>query len=113
MFIKFLISLVIWIFYAIVYKRTSTKYWLSKCLLPLLLFWILITVDLAVNFLGASIPELNDGIGLHGVLSYLIVGEKGWSLQLFEKLYHEAVYISLGLLVVYSVLLVVEGKKDK
>ncbi len=108
-----LIVVAIWMVYATILKRHSTKYWISKSLLPLLLLWLLITVDMAVNYLGASIPSINDGIGLHGVFTYLIVGDEGWSLRLFERLYHEAVYLSLALIVGYSVMLVVEGKQDK
>jgi len=108
-----LIVVAIWMVYAIILKRHSTKFRISKSILPLLLFWLLITVDMAVNYLGASIPSINDGIGLHGVFTYLIVGDDGWSLRLFARLYHEAVYLSIALIIGYSAMLVVEGKKDK
>jgi hypothetical protein len=79
----------------------------SQALIPLIFISILSAICLGINYIASAVPSLNDGIGIHNFLSYWIIGEDSWSVDLFMSYFNISVYISLFLTIVYSVLTLV------
>lgn len=104
-----IIVLSIWLLYTfIMKKRKREKFRFYKAILPLLLFSIIITIDLGINYVASAVPSLNDGIGIHTAWAYWIIGEDGWSVSAFKSYFDKAGMVSTALLIVYSVLKIVE-----
>ena len=109
-----LISLAVWLLYVfLLYYFRKERFFFPAALLPLLLFSMLVTVDLGVNYLAAAAPVLNDGIGLHGFFAPLFFGNSGWGLALFRQYYAAAFCVSCFLLVGYMLALVVSAARKK
>lgn len=97
-----IIILAIWIIFAIcLKKRMSDHFKLAEALLPLVLISYLVTIDLGINYVAGAIPTLNDGIGLHSRFAFLIIGEDGWSIELFQKIFDVSFTISILLTFIY------------
>ena len=60
---------------------------------------IVICTDLAVNYFGALVPEMNDGLTLRGILTPLFFGDDGWTLAGF----YEGFVLSLRITVLLAV----------
>ncbi|KOA18509.1 hypothetical protein CLHOM_34110 [Clostridium homopropionicum DSM 5847] len=100
-----LIVLIFWAVYMFIMKRNSGKeFMISKSLMPLILICIISTICLGVNYVAATVPNLNDGLAINNFLSYWIIREDNWSVQLFKSYFDSSVYISLVLVLIYSVL---------
>lgn len=92
-------------------KKMSEGFRFSKALLPLVLVSYLVTIDLGINYVAGAIPKLNDGIGLHSRFAFLIIGEDGWSIELFRKIYDASFTISIVLTMIYIGLMFVKPKR--
>lgn len=108
-----ILTIFIWVIYIFIFRRFNRKaFSLPRVILPLLIFSIIIAFDLGMNYVASSVPSLNDGIGLHGVWSRFIFGDEHWEITRFYNYYSKAVYISLGLLVVYMITKIVSRDKS-
>jgi hypothetical protein len=47
------------------------------------------------NYFVALTDNSSEGIGISNSLAYLYIGEDGWSVQLFEKVFHIAAVVSV------------------
>lgn len=74
---------------------------------------IIITSSLGQNYTQSLIPEANDGIGVSNIIAYWIIGNDGWSQQLFRNLFETSLYISLVLIVAYPITFIFEAKLQK
>ncbi|EHQ88047.1 hypothetical protein [Desulfosporosinus youngiae] len=102
--------LLIWGIYAFVMKkRLQDKFRFSDSLLSLVIFSIITSLSLGMNYVAAAIPSLNDGIGIHNFLAYWIIGEDNWQIALFKNYFDYSLGVSLSLLLVYSVLKVIKN----
>jgi len=107
-----IIVLIAWIIFTLVLKkRSSTQFRFSEALLPLVLVSYLVTIDLGINYVAGAIPKLNDGIGLHSKFAFFIIGEDGWSLELFKKIYDISLNISIVLTLIFIVLLLLNRRR--
>jgi len=104
----FLIAVVVvWLGYIFLYYHVKgERFSFSNALLPLLLFSIIITFDLGINYLAGAMPSLNDGIALHGFFAPAIFNDHGWSVDLFRQYYHVSLLTSCVLLIAYMVALI-------
>lgn len=107
-----IIVIIIWLVFTIcLKKRVSERFEFSKALLPLVLVSYLVTIDLGINYIAGAIPGLNDGIGLHSRFAFLIIGENGWSIELFRKIYDTSFTISILLTLIYFGLMFVRSRR--
>lgn len=74
---------------------------------------ILGAVSLGQNYTQSLIPEANDGIGISNKLALWIIGEDGWSQEMFRSMFELSLYVSLILIVAYPIVLVAETKLAK
>jgi len=104
-----LIVLVLWGAYAFLMKRNfGREFEISKALIPLILFALISTICLGINYTASAVPALNDGIGIHNFLAYWIIGDDHWSTRLFKEYFDSSVYTTLFLTFLYSVLALVK-----
>ncbi|MDX5476664.1 MAG: hypothetical protein LPK00_14110 [Bacillaceae bacterium] len=73
-------------------------------------FSIVATISLGQNYTQSLIPEANDGMSISNKLAYLIIGEDGWSQEVFRYVFDFSLYVSLILILVYPIVLVIESK---
>lgn len=73
-------------------------------------FSLLAAISLAQNYTQSLIPEANDGMGISNQLAYWIIGEDGWSQEMFKKSFERSTYISLLLMAAYPIVLLIESK---
>lgn len=109
----FLIVICIVSFVAIamlLYKADPKSRYLSSSILCMLLFSIISTISMAVNYLAAYTGN-QDGIGLASRLAKLIIGEGRWSLELFLSYFEGFTALSMALLFIYFLTLLYENKK--
>lgn len=108
-----IIVLLAWIILTLVLKkRLSARFRLFDALLPLVLVSYLVTIDLGINYVAGAIPKLNDGIGLHSRFAFFIIGEDGWSLELFKKIYDISFTISIILTLIFIALLLLNRRRS-
>ena len=74
---------------------------------------LLAVICLAQNYTQSLIPEANDGIGVSNPVAYLIIGEDGWSKDLFRKSFEQSIYFNLFLFIAYPLVLMVDSKFKK
>jgi len=109
-----LTAIFVWaIFVYALYKFSRKRISFSRVISPLFFIAMLFTVDLSVNYSLCSNSLFNDGITIHGVLSYLVVGNDNWSMELFRTYYHISFIITCVFGLAYLVSLVLEGKQNK
>jgi len=97
-----IIVLGIWIIFAMcLKKRMGDRFKLSEGLLPLVLISYLVAIDLSINYVAGAIPKLNDGISIHSRFAFLIIGEDGWTVDLFKRVYDISFTISILLTLIY------------
>ena len=90
----------VWLIFAFLYYRfNKTEFTFSKTLLPLLIFSIIVTFDLGINYIAGATPALNDGITVHSVI--FPFKDSGWSIELFRRYYFISITISCVLLLLY------------
>lgn len=108
-----IIVLIVWIIFTFcLKKRQADRFRFSAALLPLVLVSYLVTADLGINYMAGAIPNLNDGIGLHSRFAYFIIGEDGWSLELFREIYDISFTISIVLTLLYMLFLLIYRRKQ-
>lgn len=99
----------VFVFFAFLYRKTDKPRKYSKGTLVLLLLSIIVNVALAQNYTESLLPfPVNDGIGISNSLAFLVIGDENWSKELFKLAYAYSTAISVGLLVIYAILLVIE-----
>ena len=86
---------------------------MKKARIISLIFFILATivsVDLLINLLGALIPTMNDGIGVHSVIVWgnLYFGDNKWSLERFYDAFVISALLWLVILVENVVLTILD-----
>ncbi|MCL2077684.1 MAG: hypothetical protein FWH08_04675 [Oscillospiraceae bacterium] len=109
-----LITAVVWLVFVSLFYKTNRErfsFWVS--LLPLLLFSIMVTVDLGINYAGSLDVIRNDGIRLHGVLAPLILGYEGWSIQMFKQAYGISLLTSCILIFLFLISLLFKSEKKR
>ncbi|MBM6617179.1 hypothetical protein JR050_05760 [Bacillus sp. RD4P76] len=74
---------------------------------------ILATVSLAQNYTQSLIPEANDGIGISNKMAYWIIGEDGWSQEMFKTIFEQSIFISIILIAAYPIVLTIEAKLSR
>ena len=70
------------------------------------------TTELLINFLWATIPSLNDGIGCNSTLYLLLFGEDGWSVEHYFFTFRTAAWINVGLAIENIVLCMAAIRKQ-
>ncbi len=103
-------SLVILLISVFVIQRLGIKNPYSKGISIAIALSILAVVSLAQNYTQSLIPEANDGIGISNKMAYWIIGEDGWSQEMFKNMFEQSVYISLLLISSYPIVLIIESK---
>jgi len=104
------IVLLIWGMYSFVMKkRLQNEFRVSGSFLTLVIFSVIASLSLGMNYVSAAIPSLNDGIAIHNFLAYWIIGEDMWSYHLFKKYFEYSLTVSISLLIVYSGLKIVKN----
>lgn len=69
--------------------------------------------SLGQNYTQSLIPEANDGLGISNAIAYWIIGEDGWSQEMFRNAFELSLYISLILIVIYPIVTVIETKLQR
>lgn len=96
-----------------VLRKKGVLYPFSKGIALAIGLSLLTAVCLSQNYTQSLIPEANDGIGISNQISYWIIGEDGWSNNMFRKWFEQSVYFTLFLLAAYPLVLMVESKEVK
>lgn len=111
---SFLIFVGIVLFIAIVmvlYRMNPKCRYLSSGILCFLLFSIISTISLGVNYIAAFTGKL-DGIGITSQLAKLIIGEGRWSVELFLSYFEAFTTLCIILLLAYFVAFLYESKRQ-
>lgn len=104
-----IVTILLWIvFVLLMLKRKQQEFRFHEVLIPLILFSLLVTVDLGINFVASAIPSINDGIGIHTFLAKWIIPDDGWSVSLFRSYFHGSLIVSFILLLIYPILKLIE-----
>ena len=105
------ISIVSFIAIAMVLHKSNPKCrYLSSSVLCFLLFSIISTISLGINYMAAFTGKL-DGISLTSRLAILIIGEGRWSVELFLGYFEAFTTLSIILLFAYFIALLYENKR--
>jgi|GEM_PF-2412983 len=103
---KLFFPAVIFIFTSIViltFLKTRSIKLVSYCFLSALIFSVLSTISFLDNYIRSQIED-QDGIAITNTLTYLFLGEDGWSKELFRSAYELSFNISIVLLISYIML---------
>jgi len=92
------------------YLVWTRKIWFSSAVLPLVLFSIVACVSLGQNYTQSLLPRGEDGIGISNFLARYLLPEDQWSKELFLSRFELWIGISIGLLLVYFVVIVFEKR---
>ncbi len=88
------------------YKTGKRKNKWHHSILPLLLLYVIITIDLGINY--SSNSGFNDGIAMTGLISRVVILTDRWSLQLFKEYYLTSMLLTVLVFIVYFVLYIIE-----
>jgi hypothetical protein len=91
---------------------SKRKMKMSQAVIPMIAFAILSSVALGQNYTNSLIPEVNDGIGISNFLARFLLPEDGWTKELFLSKFELYLGISIGLILVYFLLVIVENIKS-
>ena len=69
--------------------------------------------SLGQNYTQSLIPEANDGLGISNTIAYWIIGEDGWSQEIFRNTFELSFVVSLILIVTYPIVTVIETKMER
>ena len=108
--IFFLICLVFVVGAAVLFKKCGVRNPFSKSTALAISLSLAASVCLAQNYTQSLVPQANDGIGISNRVAYWIIGEDGWSRELFRAYFENAVYLTLFLIVVYPAVLSLESR---
>lgn len=107
-------AIIIWlVFVGLFYKFNRENFRFSSALLPLVLFFILVSIDLVYNFLANSNPILSDGLGFVGVFSFWILKDDYRTLALLSTACFEYLNLTFDLLFIYMVSLLIKPRNRK
>lgn len=81
----------------------------SAFLLTWVLVGIFITFHLGLNAAHASIAN-SEGVSISNDISYMVLGEDGWSVKKFYQAFTTSSYVTLILIVAYAVSIVYEKR---
>lgn len=109
-----LVLLIFASFIGLSFTKTKSVKLVSLCILGGLFFSILSSVSLLDNYINSQIED-QDGIAVTNTLSYLYLGEDGWSKELFRSAYELSFSISIFLFIAYilSLFCIVYSYKEK
>lgn len=99
------IAVIIFALLIITYYKTRSLREISKIILFVCLFSICSSISLFDNYVSTTFEE-QDGISISNTLSYLYIGEDGWSVELFRRIYEQALLVTGILIFVYLLILV-------
>jgi hypothetical protein len=83
-------------------RRQKENFRMFKALLPLVIFSIIVSSGLGINYVVSAISGIHDGIGIDNFLAYWIIGEGNWSISLFKNYFKYSLMTSIILLIIYS-----------
>lgn len=105
-----LIFLIVYAFLLFRKDKNSRKY--SQIFLISLIISILFNFGLLENYIFSLMPyPINDGITIVSRVAYFIIGDEGWSTELYKRVYDISTIISYSLLGIYMLVLLLEKKK--
>jgi len=96
---------------AFLFWKRRVPYPFSRLILLMLIFSVLATGAFGQNYGQSMIPGIYDGIGISNKLAYFIIGEDGWSQELFGAYYEGFMTASLVLMGLYIVALLLEANQ--
>ncbi|WP_374723474.1 hypothetical protein [Calidifontibacillus erzurumensis] len=103
-------SLIVIIISVIFFRKYGISNSISKGVAIAIALSFLAVICLAQNYIESLIPEINDGIGISNKVAYWIIGEDGWSIELFRKFFENSVYLTLFLIIAYPIVFLFESK---
>lgn len=101
------------IIFVLAIQRLGIKNPFSKGIGLAIALSFLAAISLAQNYTQSLIPEVNDGIGISNKMAFWIIGEDGWSQEMFKYIYEQSIHISLILIASYPIVLMLESKLGK
>jgi len=90
--------------------QTHSSYKFSVNLIIPFFFSLIITISLLENYL-LNVSGIEDGYSISNKIAYLIIGEDGWNIELFKRSYETSFWISVGVLLLGSILFLIEWNK--
>jgi hypothetical protein len=99
--------------FVIVMSNVGTINVYSKGIMFCIGLSLLATICLAQNYTQSLILEVNDGLSISNRIAWWIIGEDGWSIELFRNSFEQSMYVSLYLIIFYPFVLFGESKFRK
>lgn len=94
----------------VVLRKAGVLYSFSKGVALAAGISLLAVACLAQNYTQSLIPEANDGISISNQIAYWIIGEDGWSHDLFLNKFKQSIFFTGIIIILYPVILVAESK---
>lgn len=95
------------------FHKAGVAYPFSRLLLLALIFCVLATSCLGINYTQSRIPGLQDGIAVSNSLAYFIMGDDRWSHKKFYDYFDAFLVASFVLMVLYILALLWESRKNQ
>jgi hypothetical protein len=106
-------SVALLIISVIVFKHSGVANPFSKGVGIAIGLSLIAAVCLAQNYSQSLIPGIQDGIAISNMVSYWIIGEDGWSQELFKQWFVGFTIISILFTIAYPIVLTVESKAGR
>jgi len=84
-------------------KLQGSGFKLSNSILTIVLLSIIIMICLGLNFV-ASTTLIDGSYAINNVIAYWIIGEDGWSYDVFKNYFNISLIASVAFTIVYSTL---------
>lgn len=94
----------------VLFKKCGVTRPFSRLVLLSLLFCVLATACLGVNYVQSLLPGLQDGIAVSNTLASFIVGEEQWSQEIFFQYFEGFMTTSMILMALYIIALMWESR---
>ncbi len=94
----------------VVLRKAGVLYPFSKGFAMATGISLLTVACLAQNYTQSLIPVANDGIAISNQIAYWIIGEDGWSHDLFLNTFKLSIFFTGIIIILYPVILVAESK---
>lgn len=95
-FIPLAITILLILFYA--KKKEKSK--IPSIMLLITIFYIILTIDLGINYAASLNIAFNDGISVNGILSPLFFTEDKFSIVAFKNTYYKSMCSLIGIFIV-------------
>lgn len=95
-FIPLAITILLILFYA----KKNEKSKILNIILLITIFYIILTIDLGINYAASLSIDYNDGISINGILSPLFFTEDKFSIAEFKHIYYKSMYCLIGIFMV-------------